>query len=70
MLDSKPEAPDTVMSERESETQGKEEDKEIQEAELEGNLPGADAEGEPPVSGRTQEEIPSKLAVEQMKQIK
>lgn len=72
MLDSKPEAseaPDTVTSERESEIQGKE-------AEVEGDLPSAEGEGEPPVSERTQEEIPSKLdvkdkqAVEEVEQIK
>lgn len=72
VLDSKPEAseaPDTVTSERESEIQGKE-------AEVEGDLPSAEGEGEPPVSERTQEEIPSKLdvkdkqAVEEVEQIK
>ncbi|KAF4074199.1 hypothetical protein AMELA_G00236790 [Ameiurus melas] len=75
VLDSKPEAseapeaPDTVTSERESEIQGKE-------AELEGDQLSAEAEGEPPVSERTQEEIPSKLdvkdkqAVEEVEHVK
>lgn len=66
MLDSKPkapEAPGTVMSERETEILEKEVVEEIQEAAGEGDQPSAKAEDEAPVSGKPQEEIPAKIGV-------